>query len=93
MVAGSSVPSNGEILTHRENLRNIVVSIWEEVLGTSIHEDDSFFSVGGNSLLAVKVIALLRERLDISIGMKDILLQDTVRRLSVFLESLSNAGK
>jgi nonribosomal peptide synthetase DhbF len=53
-----------EFATPRHRLEHIVMLCWSEVLGRSdIGADENFFDVGGSSLHAVKLHALLRARL------------------------------
>jgi hypothetical protein len=45
-------------------MEDALAGIWAEVLGRDrVGPDEDFFSLGGNSLLAVRMVALVRERL------------------------------
>lgn len=53
--------------------------LWEEVLGTgSVCPGDDFFQLGGNSLLALKLVAALGREFGITLGWKDVLLHSTL---------------
>ncbi len=49
---------DGEFVEPRDNIERSLVAIWEELLGvTSIGVRDSFFDLGGHSLIAVRLFA------------------------------------
>ncbi|MGI9281300.1 MAG: amino acid adenylation domain-containing protein [Endozoicomonas sp.] len=42
---------------------NVIASIWKDVLGLhTIQQDDNFFSIGGDSILCIQIIARAREQ-------------------------------
>ncbi len=64
-----------------------VAAIWGDVLGLSgigIHDD--FFAIGGDSMLAIKLLATLRHKLGIDYQLKDIFLNPTVAAQSARLQ-------
>lgn len=64
----------------------IVVAVWAEMLGSE-DEDSDFFDLGGNSLLAARMIATLQRDLQIHIPIETLYLNS---RLGSFLEVLRN---
>ncbi|WNG58276.1 amino acid adenylation domain-containing protein [Archangium gephyra] len=70
-VDGRALPAPGEArqgsrssVPPRDELERQLANVWEEVLGvTPVGVTDSFFELGGQSLLAVRLVARLRERL------------------------------
>jgi acyl carrier protein len=49
-------------------LETAVLAIWCDVLGVDdLGVTDNFFTVGGHSLAAIKVVSLIRERLGLSL--------------------------
>ena len=86
-----TVETEREIVPPQTEEERIVVDAWEKVFRMSpISVDDDFFlDLGGDSLSAVEVTALLRESLDESIGVRDIYRRPTVRQLAEFARSLS----
>ncbi|GAA4548990.1 amino acid adenylation domain-containing protein [Pseudonocardia xishanensis] len=49
----------------RTPLERVIADVWAEVIGLErIGSDDSLFAVGGDSVLATAIVAVLRERLD-----------------------------
>jgi amino acid adenylation domain-containing protein len=80
----------------RTPVEDELASIWAEVLDRSrvgIH--DSFFLLGGNSLLAVQMLARVRDRLGVEVPMRALFTADpTVAEVGalVFEELLKDAG-
>ncbi|AIZ33041.1 non-ribosomal peptide synthetase [Pseudomonas parafulva] len=67
-----------------------VLQIWSEVLdNTELGVTDNFFTVGGHSLAAIKVVSLLRERLGLDLPTKLLFERHTVRAL---VEGLQDGG-
>ncbi|MFD0661889.1 non-ribosomal peptide synthetase/MFS transporter [Thermocatellispora tengchongensis] len=68
-----------------------VAGIWAEVLSAErIGADDDFFELGGNSLLAIQVVARLRKALppgSAQVGLVDMFTHRTVRELAAFAGS------
>jgi amino acid adenylation domain-containing protein len=63
------------------DLESALVTIWQEVLKLDqVGIGDDFFKIGGNSLLAISVISLIRKRLDVEVT------------VSVFFELTTIAG-
>jgi amino acid adenylation domain-containing protein len=63
-------------------VERLLADAFAEVLGRSARETENFFNIGGNSLLAVKLVRLLRERGVVGIGVTDIYKQQTPRALA-----------
>jgi amino acid adenylation domain-containing protein/non-ribosomal peptide synthase protein (TIGR01720 family) len=70
----------------RSRLELELVQLWEELLGVhpiGIHED--FFAVGGHSLLAVHLVALISERFGRRLPLEEVMKARTVYALAVLL--------
>jgi hypothetical protein len=67
--------------------------VWCGALGVpSIADDDDFFAVGGDSLLAVKVVAALSDRTGLIVGASDLVRYPTIAELGSWIdERLSGA--
>lgn len=64
-----------------------VAAIWGEVLGLNdIGVHDDFFAIGGDSMLAIKLLATLRHKLGVDYQLKDIFLNPTVAAQSAKLQ-------
>lgn len=67
--------SNAQTPVVPEELVSELKAIWQEILGVSdITAVDGFFSLGGHSLLVTEVILTVKERLGITLSMKDLFL-------------------
>jgi arthrofactin-type cyclic lipopeptide synthetase C len=69
----SEAPPSQVRMEMGEDARSSMVrSVWEEVLGSAaLNPHDDFFRSGGHSLLALRFIALLRERMGLHIRLAD----------------------
>ncbi|QJB31839.1 non-ribosomal peptide synthase/polyketide synthase [Chitinophaga oryzae] len=70
----------------RNATEETLADIWQEVLGrqrTGIH--DNFFECGGNSLQVVRLIALVRSRLQAEVPIRAVFANPTVAQLAVWL--------
>ena len=68
------------------NYEQTIVTVWQEVLGfAEIGIYDNFFDLGGNSLIALQVIARLKKALDIQIPVVALFEAPTVTALATYL--------
>ena len=69
-------------------LELLIASIWAEVLGTEVADvEASFFDLGGNSLLATQVIAMLQDVLPIELPLRKVFEAPTVAGLAGIINS------
>jgi amino acid adenylation domain-containing protein len=59
-----------------------LLATWRDVLGVAAGLDDDFFELGGNSLLAIRIAAAMRDRGWPPLPVKEIYLNPTVRDLA-----------
>ncbi|HSL82229.1 MAG TPA: type I polyketide synthase, partial [Thermoanaerobaculia bacterium] len=78
----------------RNDVERLVAALWQEMLGTErIGIHDEFFDLGGSSLLAVGLVARLRERLGVELDPHVLLEAPTVAELAgVLAGKLAAAG-
>lgn len=70
-----------------------LAAIWAEELGVyRVGRSDDFFSLGGHSLMAAKVVARLRREADIDLTLGEFLQNTNVAALAVVVERLSKAS-
>ncbi|ACY13665.1 non-ribosomal peptide synthetase [Haliangium ochraceum] len=70
-------------------VEHVVRDIWQELLGSrapSIH--DNFFSLGGNSLLAMQLATRVRERLAVELPVRELFERPTIAGLAARIEAL-----
>ncbi|HTI66909.1 MAG TPA: phosphopantetheine-binding protein [Caulobacteraceae bacterium] len=77
----------------REATEQALTAIWAEVLRQpGVGRDDDFFALGGNSLLAVRMVALVRERLGTEAPIQRLLQSRTVAEFAQVLAEADAAG-
>ena len=77
----------------RNELEETIAQIWREVLGmerVGIHDD--FFEIGGNSLLAMQIIAKVSNTLDVYLPLHRLFDTPTIAGLALNVES-ATSGK
>ncbi|ACZ88334.1 non-ribosomal peptide synthetase [Streptosporangium roseum] len=73
----------------RTEAEALVAEIWAEVLGLDgIGVHDDFFALGGNSLLAIRVVSRIRAAVDLEIPVDAVFTNPTVERLADAVEAL-----
>lgn len=67
-----------------EDVKEVVASVWEEILGVSgVHLDEGFMELGGTSIAAEQIASRIRRVFAVSVQGSDILRSNT---LSCFAE-------
>lgn len=78
-----SITGPVEFVAPRDDLERTVVAIWQQVLGRDdIGIDDDFFALGGFSLLATRVLALVEDATDMRLPIAALFHGPTVRELA-----------
>lgn len=75
-----------------DGTQQAVAAIWAQMLGVKrVGPGDNFFALGGHSLLGVKLIAAVQEKLDLGDELKlsDLFEFPTLEAFSAHIESLS----
>jgi amino acid adenylation domain-containing protein/non-ribosomal peptide synthase protein (TIGR01720 family) len=81
-----STPRGPAAVPPRDELERELASVWEEVLGvSSVGVTDSFFALGGQSLLAVRLVARLQEKLGRAIPLAALFEGPTIEELAARL--------
>ncbi len=76
-----------EYVAARNSTEQRVVEIWEDLLGVRpVGVHDEFLRLGGNSLLAIRVAADLREAFEIEFPLKALLSASTIADIAQFIE-------
>ena len=78
-------------------VENIVLNIWLEVFNQemetsvpdSIKADDNFFELGGDSIMAMQVIARLKDKFKIPLSLGTILKNPTINHLTATIMQLT----
>ncbi len=73
--------------------QSVITAVWQSMLGhPKIGLDDDYFALGGDSLLAIRVIETLRTHLQRPIGIASIVQHPTIRSLAQAIESDSEVN-
>ena len=73
----------------RTAMEKMVAALWRELLEhEQIGVEQNFFEIGGHSLLAIQIIARLRERLDVAVPVRMLFDHPTIAGLSNELEQI-----
>ncbi|MGW4667595.1 SDR family NAD(P)-dependent oxidoreductase [Streptosporangium sandarakinum] len=80
-------PADEGYVAPRGEVEAAVARLWGEVLGGErIGVDDDFFELGGNSLIAVQLIALIRKELGVRLPMRSLFEEPTVAGVTALIE-------
>lgn len=78
----------------RARLELELVALWEELLGVGpIGVEDDFFALGGNSLLATRLVARLRSGHAVKLTVSSVFEHPTVAGLAGYLRGLLSEGR
>jgi amino acid adenylation domain-containing protein len=78
-----------EFVAPRTEVEEVVAEIWKQVLGVErVGAFDSFFALGGHSLIAAQVSAKIRQALDIDLPLRTLFEAPTLGELALAVEEL-----
>jgi amino acid adenylation domain-containing protein len=90
---GARAVVRGEVVPPKGPVEETIAAIWGEVLGISeVGAEDTFFDLGGHSLLMVQVHEKLRQAFPQAITMLDLFRHPTVTSLATFLEQAAGVS-
>jgi len=73
--------------------QRLLAALWAEVLGTDrFGIDDSFFDLGGHSLLTTQVVSRLRERHGVDLPLRAMFDHPTIAALAVLIDQIRDAS-
>ncbi|MFI6478618.1 SDR family NAD(P)-dependent oxidoreductase [Nonomuraea sp. NPDC050663] len=73
----------------RSDLETMLAGLWGEVLGArQVSVEQDFFDLGGNSLVAVQLIALIRKKIGIRLPMRSLFQVPTIAGMSALVEEM-----
>lgn len=64
-----------------------VARVWAQVLGTEVDAESDFFLLGGHSMLATRMIALLANELGVRVSLRELLDQPVLGEFVELVES------
>ncbi|NUR88565.1 MAG: KR domain-containing protein, partial [Nonomuraea sp.] len=85
-------PAEGYVAP-RNDAEATIARLWGEVLGGDhIGVDDDFFELGGNSLIAVQLIALIRKELGVRLPMRSLFEEPTVAGVAALVSAAATTA-
>jgi NAD(P)-dependent dehydrogenase (short-subunit alcohol dehydrogenase family)/acyl carrier protein len=89
----TDVPAAAALDPGADPTEAMVAGIWSSVLGvTTVHAESDFFDLGGNSLVAVQLIAQIREATGVRLPMRAIFETPTVAEMAATITTMSAAA-
>ncbi len=83
---------SAEYVAPRNAVEQALCEVWQEVLNRDqIGIEDNFFSLGGDSILSIRVVALLKSR-GIALGINDIFQHQTIALLAAQARAVESEG-
>ncbi|HEY9033964.1 MAG TPA: amino acid adenylation domain-containing protein [Pseudomonadales bacterium] len=87
-VDSSHISRSSDYVAPRTDCEKQLAAIWHEVLGIDpVGIDDSFFELGGNSLLATRVISRIREAFAVELPLRTLFEVNTIEGLAGILQA------
>ncbi|MGE5630186.1 MAG: non-ribosomal peptide synthetase, partial [Caulobacteraceae bacterium] len=85
-IPDGNIETGAEYIAPRNEVEEKLAKIWSEVLGIGrIGIDDDFFALGGHSLKAIKMVAIVQRELMAEISVGEIFSHPTVRKLGEYI--------
>ncbi|MEV6850967.1 non-ribosomal peptide synthetase [Actinoplanes sp. NPDC051411] len=91
--AGTPQPAPGTPQAAPGGLADDILGIWSKLLNTPVNPQDNFFTLGGNSLLVIRVLAEMRERNLPKVSPKQFYAHSTAAQFVELVRQLSDAGR
>lgn len=72
---------------------NIVLTIWEELLGNKVIDlDENLFKMGADSLLAARFVGAMKTRCGIEVHMKEVFMNPSINALTKLVDTRKKTG-
>ncbi len=92
--AGGELRKDGPIPAAHTPTQEVLVSIWQQVLGLNqIGTQDDFFQIGGHSLLATQVIARVNKTFQVELPVRSVFEAPTIAALSQVIVHSRQVGR
>jgi acyl carrier protein len=83
---------DGDYLAPRTEVETALTRIWGEVLGLGrVGVADDFFELGGNSVVGLRLLAAVRERVGVTLTMRELLDAPTIADVAALVEERRDA--
>ncbi|MEO1521577.1 MAG: phosphopantetheine-binding protein, partial [Cyanobacteria bacterium J06633_2] len=76
-------PTTSEYVAPQNAIQEILVAMWQELLGCDrVGIQDNFFGLGGDSLIAAQVMTRVRENFQVEVSLRQLFQEPTVAQLA-----------
>ena len=90
---GGTTAAEASFVLPRNELEEVLAGIWSTVLGKrQVSVRESFFELGGDSLLAMKVLSRTREALDVELPLRSLFEKPTVAQQALAIGTARREG-
>ncbi|MBP3569183.1 MAG: amino acid adenylation domain-containing protein [Lachnospiraceae bacterium] len=87
-------PQNNDYIEPVTDIEKRLAQLWEEQLHMErVGKTDDFFALGGDSLLAISMLAEIENEFHVEISMKDMMEQSALEQLALCIEQASSAKR
>lgn len=88
-IEGETLTSTTAYVAPENETQEKLIALWEEVLKQeNIGIKDDFLSLGGQSIVAIKLITRIHREFEIMLELKDIIRERTIEKLSDYMETI-----
>jgi amino acid adenylation domain-containing protein len=94
LVEQAASHSSGGYVAPTNAIEATLVEMWQELLETSMNIgiNHDFFTIGGHSILAMKVLSRIGEQFDVAISVRILFEHRTIAELAAYIEPLTLLG-
>lgn len=87
-------PVSPQAITKAEDTRRLLEGLWRNLLGVpSVDNRASFFEMGGDSLLSVRLLSAIRRQLGVDLDLEDVIAAATLDAMTDLVHRRSTAGQ
>ncbi len=88
-IEGKTLTSTTAYVAPENETQEKLIALWEEVLKQeNIGIKDDFLSLGGQSIVAIKLITRIHREFEIMLELKDIIRERTIEKISDYMETI-----
>jgi amino acid adenylation domain-containing protein len=92
--AGLGLASGVEYVAPKTNTELEMVKIWEEILiREKIGVKDDFFTLGGHSISAIKMMSKIQEKFEVRLNLEELFNEPTIISLASYIDAMTLIGQ
>jgi acyl carrier protein len=83
--------STNEFIAPRNKVEEKLTAIWQKILKVdTIGMNDNFFSMGGHSLTALRIVSTIKKEMGVELMIKQLFLNPTLGKLAAYIQGKAN---